>query len=412
MSRDLPLSIHWDYYDQVWRHGGVYGREQMRRLCDDAKAAGVTSLNFRVEGAGMSWVPTRTRPVFKQYEPGRCVEFADFSRVPVSSVAEQERVRVADIFSQTYQEVGDPLAVACEAAKEAGLKLNIYICPLDQYWPGVPDSIVEEHPERCIVSRDGKHRLAVPSLAYEANRRWLLDYYREIFERDFADVIVYSGSHAWYSYPLDVPDDFFGFEEPAVADYYSKTGIDVLKEDFNIDDYYRHYGTYWTALLRELAGMQRERGHRLIVGMDMGPWQVYLPARCGGPRCSWRVRNDWQTWTGWGNVDLCVGHQVNMWEYEGWPGNQLPYMPGEPGRPPCEYLDEVFGEPDARTFSVWSFLTLHKDRADREIPMAFDGTRRLDYDGLMIREAMDFEFDLGWDVIRDQVGSLNGSCEA
>jgi hypothetical protein len=401
MSTDL--SVHWDYYDQVWRYGRVYDRDAMLRLCRDAKAAGVRSLNFRVEGAGMSWVPTKSRAVFDRYEPGRCLDFADFSRVPDSAVKHDQRVFVADLFKQTYEQVGDPLAVACEVAREVGLKLNIYICPLDQYWPGVPDSIVEKHPERCIVSRDGKHRLAVPSLAYEENRRWLLDYYREIFEHDFADVIVYSGSHAWYSYPLDVPDDWFGFEERAVTDYRDKTGVDVLKDPFDVDDYYRHYGTYWTALLKELSAMQRKRGHRLIVGMDMGPWQIHLPARCGGPRCSWRVENDWRTWTSWGNVDLCVGHQVNMWKYEGWPGNQLPYMPGEPGRPPCEFIDELFGDSASRDFSLWSFLTLHKNVADAELPMAFEGTRRLGFDGLIIREAMDFEFDLGWDVLKAPV---------
>lgn len=404
MNRELPLSIHWDYYDQVWRYGGVYGYEAMHKLCADAKAVGVSSLNFRVEGAGMSWVPTRSRPVYDRYEPGRCVDFADFSRVPASSIDDQERVRLAAIFKQTYREVGDPLAVACSAARDAGLKLNIYLCPLDQYWPGVPDSIVERHPQRCIVSRDGRCRLAVPSLAYQANREWLLDYYHEVFERDFADVIVYSGSHAWYSYPLNVPDDFFGFEEPAVTDYRDKTGIDVRKDPYDIDDYYRHYGTYWTAFLRDLARMQKDRGHRLIVGMDMGPWQVYLPARSGGPRCTWRVENDWRTWTSWGNVDLCVGHQVNMWQYEGWPGNQLPYMPGEPGRPPCEYMQELFGDAGSRDFKVWAFLTLHKEQAETELPMAFNGTRRLGYDGLMIREAMDFEFDLGWDTLRSPAG--------
>lgn len=400
----MSLSIHWDYYDQVYRYGGVYGYEQMRKLCLDAKNAGVTSINFRVEGAGMSWVPTRSRPVFDRFDPKQCLDFADFSRAPASTAMIEERVNVGKIFKQTYEQIGNPLKVACDVAREVGLKLNIYICPLDQYWPGVPDSIVEKHPERCIMSRDGRHRLAVPSLAHEANRLWLLDYYREIFEQDFADVIVYSGSHAWYSYPLDVPDDWFGFEEQAVADYRDKTGIDVLKDPFDIDDYYRHYGTYWTALLKELSDIQRQRGHRLIVGMDMGPWQVYLPAKCGGPRCSWRVENDWRTWTSWGNVDLCVGHQVNMWEYEAWPGNQLPYMPGEPGRPPCEYINEMFGDAQARDFNLWSFLTLHKDRADTELPMAFEGTRRLGYDGLIIREAMDFEFDLGWDVLetRDQ----------
>lgn len=397
--KKLPLSIHWDYYDQVWRYGKVYGREAMDRLCGDAAAAGVESLNFRVEGAGMSWVPTATRALFDRYDAQATLDWADFSRSPVTAAQQHDRRRIAEVFKRTYADVGDPLAVACDAARGAGLKLNIYLCPLDQYWPGVADTVVERHPERCIASRDGQRRLPVPSLAFPENRAWLMDYYREVFTRDFADVVVYPNSHAWYAYPLDTPDESFGFETPAVEDYRDKTGVDVRRDPFDIDDYYRHYGSYWTALLRELATLADENGRRLIVGMDMGPWQVYLPWGAGRPACTWRWHNDWETWTGWGNVDLCVGHQVNMWQYDQWPANQLPYMPGEPDRPPYRYAAELFGPADERNFRLWSFLTLHKDRADAELPLAFNGSREQGYDGLMIREAMDFEFDLGWDVL-------------
>lgn len=394
-----PLSIHWDYYDQVYHHGAVYGRDAMRRLCADAKAAGVQSLNFRIEGAGMWWVPTPGAARFERYELGRCVDFADFSRLPTASVNNDARRHVVELFRRTYEEVGDPLATACDAAREAGIQLNIYLCPLDQYWPGVPDTLVEQHPDRCIASRDGARRVAVPSLAYPENRRWLLDRYRAVFDRAFADVVVYPNSHAWYSYPLDVPDDWFGFEEPAVEDYRQKTGIDVRHDPFDIDDYYRHYGSYWTMFLRELAQMQQRRGRRLVVGMDMGPWQVYLPWGAGRPRCTWRWANDWRTWVGWGNVDLCVGHQVNMWEQEMWPANALPYMPGEPERPPYLFAEELFGAKGDRGFALWAFLTLHAERALHELRMARQGVAQAGYDGLMIREAADFEFKLGWSAL-------------
>lgn len=394
-----PVSVHWDYYDQVHHHDAVYGREAMNRLCASAKAAGVQSLNFRIEGAGMWWVPSVGYDCFERYEPDRCVDFADFSRLPVVSVNHAARQRVAELFRQTYYEVGDPLATACDAAREAGIQLNIYLCPLDQYWPGVPGTLVERHPERCIASRDGTLRVPVPSLAYPENREWLLDRYRSVFDRAFADVIVYPNSHAWYSYPLDVPDDWFGFESPAVDDYRKKTSIDVRRDSFDIDDYYRHYGTYWTMFLRELAQMQQSRGRRLTVGMDMGPWQVYLPWGAGRPRCTWRWANDWPTWVSWGNVDLCVGHQVNMWEYDLWPANGLPYMPGERDRPPYLFAEELFGAPAERNFSLWAFLSLHADRAQHELRLARQAMTQVSYDGLMIREAAEFEFKIGWSAL-------------
>lgn len=395
-----PISIHWDYYDQVYEFDGPYGLPEMRRLCRDAKEAGVKSLNFRVEGAGMAWVPNPVRPMFERYDPAARLSWSNYDRLPALSNDPSARRRVAELFQQTYTSCPDPLAAAVEAAAEADLQLNVYVCPYDQYWPGVPGTYVEQHPEHCIASRDGKTRLSVPSLAYPGFREWLLCFYDAVLEHDIADVIVYSGSHAWYAYPTDTPDDWFGFEEPAVEDYRAKTGVDVRTQPFDIDDYYRHYGTYWTALLRELATRQAERNRRLIVGMDLGPWQVYLPWNAGRLMTTWRHFNDWQTWTGWGNVDLCVGHQVNMWEYDQWPGNRLSYMPGEPDRPPYCFARDLFGESAKRDFQLWSFLTLHKNRADLELPLAFDGTHTEGFDGLMIREAADFEFDLGWDSLK------------
>ena len=402
MSLDLPVSVHWDYYDQVTLFDKPYTADAMRGLCRDAREAGVESLNFRVEAAGMAWVPNPVRPLYQRHDPGLALPWSDYRRRPASRTGDAARMRAAELFRQIYEICPDPLATACEAARAAGIRLNVYVCPYDQFWPGIPGTIVEQHPERCIASRDGRSRLSVPSLAYPETREWLLAYYDAVLAHDIDDVVVYSGSHAWYSYPIDSPDDWFGFEEPATAAYRENTGIDVHTQPFDINDYYRHYGTYWTLLMQELAERQERRGKRLIVGMDMGDWQVYLP--WGAPRLmtTWRHRNDWRTWTAWGNVDLCVGHQVNMWEYEKWPANRLPYMPGEPDRPPYQFAEELFGRQDERGFRLYSFLTLHAgnfgvdDRAEHELRLAGTGTRECGYDGLLVREAADFEFKIGW----------------
>lgn len=399
MSRK-PVSLHWDYYDQIAGLGAPYGYEQMRKLCRDAKAAGVDSINFRVEGAGMAWVPNRVRPMFERYDHTVTLDWSDYSRLPAAARDSQERNRVANLFKQTYQTCPDPLSAAVAAAKEAGLQLNVYLCPYDQYFPGVPGTYVEQHPEHCIASRDGESKLSVPSLAYPAYCQWLLAYYDAVLAYDVDDVVIYPGSHAWYSYPIDTPDDWFGFEEPSVKSYFDKTGIDVKKQEFDIDDYYRHYGQYWTDFLSEISKRQQARQKRLIVGMDMGQWQVYLP--WGSPRLmtTWRHYNDWQTWVKWGNVDLCAGHQVNMWEFSGWPANRLEYMPGQPDRPPYKFAQACFGKAPERNFKLWAFLTLHADKAETELPRAWQGVYEEHFDGLMLREAADFEFKLGWDVLR------------
>ena len=394
------LSVHWDYYDQIYESETPYGYDRMVALCRAAREAGVDSINFRVDGAGMAWVPCEGRSLFARVDPSVQLDWADFSRCPALKTPDAKRHKVAELFRQTYAICPDPLEAAASAAREAGLTLNIYVCPYDQFWPGVPDTLVEQYPHRCIVARDGKQRLAVPSLAYPENRAWLLAYYDHALNHDVADVILYSGSHAWYSYPIDTPDDWFGFEEPAVADYRAKTGIDARSQDVDVDDYYRHYGTYWTAFIKALSDRQKARGRRVVVGMDMGPWQVYLPWNAGRLMTTWRHENDWRTWTGWGNVDLCVGHQVNMWEYDMWPGNRLPCMPGEADKPPYRFAREIFGNWHEAGFRLDAFLTLHADRAARELPLAAAGVKSEGYDGLIVREAADFEFKLGWECLQ------------
>lgn len=403
----MIVSLHWDYYDHVHGLGAPYGAQEMAALCGAVAAAGVDRLNFRVESCGMAWVPSPARPLFDRFEPERALPQFDFSRHKAIAASIPRRVEVARQFRRTYERCPDPLAAAAAAARDAGLGLNVYVCPYDQYWPGVPDTLVEAHPERCIQGRDGRS-LCVPSLAYPANRRWLLAYYDAVLDHDIDDVVVYTGSHAWYSFPTDTPDDWFGFEPPAVEDYLTRTGIDVRSQPFDIDDYYRHYGTYWTILMQALAERQARRGHRLIVGMDLGPWEVHLP--WGAPRLmtTWRHANDWRRWTGWGNVDLCAGHQHNIWEYERWPANRMACMPGDATRPPYLHAEETFGRRSERAFQLYAFLTLHTDRADHEFDLAARGTRAGGYDGLLLREAANFEFELGWRELERLVNMVKG----
>lgn len=397
----MNLSLHWDFFDHVAELGKPSGPADMLQLCRNAKNVGVRSLNFRVEGAGMTWVPAAGRLLFSEWNPARRLDWSNYDRI-AAKIDHDTRHRAAELFRKTYEQHGDPLANAVAAATEADIQLNIYVCPYDQYWPGVAGTLVEKYPDRCIVSRDGKQRLSVLSLAYAENRAELLRYYDEILStHDIADVIVYPGTHAWYSFPTDAEDDWFGFEQPAVEDYLVETGIDVRKDQFDIHHYYQHYGKYWTLLLRHLSDRQKERGRRLIVGMDLGPWQVYVPWAAPRLMTTWRHFNDWQQWTSWGNVDLCVGHQTNIWQYDGWPANRLPYMPGEPDRPPYRFMREVFGSRPDREFSVYSFLTLHREHASTEIAQAMNGTRLEHFDGLYVRETNDFEFHLGWDVLAD-----------
>lgn len=408
------ISIHCDYHDELFLHRKPCGAEWAQRLCRDAKEAGVDAINFRVEACGTTWVTSPLRPRRGEVNIKPPVSWLDptchFVQSGRLAEVNDDMLGVSgDLYRKVYEQVGDPLQAFCCAARQHDIRANVYICPYDQYWPGAADTIIHQHPDKCITSRDGRKRLTVPSLAYPENREWLLTFYDSVLERDVDDVVVYQTTHSWKLFPRDTQADWFGFEEPAVRDYRDQTGIDVRTEPFDIDDYYRHYGTYWSALIEALARRQQRRGRRLIVGCHIGDWEVYFPIG-GNPATTWRHYNEWRKWTALGNVDVCVGHQTDIWT-DSWPTTRLPYVPGGPCQPPYLLVDDIYGPTAERDFNLYACVGLHADKAEAELETAMAGYRKVGLDGLIVRETANLEFGVGWDAFARARRKVAANCE-
>ena len=93
--------------------------------------------------------------------------------------------------------------------------------------------------------------------------------------------------------------DQFGFGKPIVEEYKRRYGVDILREQFDLEKWRRLCGEYLTQFIRELGRMAAARKKEFLVGIPQGD---YL----GLPNSNMHV--DWRTWVRERLVDgLVVG---------------------------------------------------------------------------------------------------------
>jgi len=89
----------------------------------------------------------------------------------------------------------------------------------------------------------------------------------------------------------------YGFNEPVVAEFRRRFGVDPLTEDFDWFEWQALHGEYLTQLMREASAFLRERGKKC---------QVHLGHYVAADKRQYGVLNlyhDWKTWLREGLVD-------------------------------------------------------------------------------------------------------------
>ena len=81
--------------------------------------------------------------------------------------------------------------------------------------------------------------------------------------------------------------DQFGFGKPIVEEYKRRYGVDILRQQFDLEKWRRLCGEYLTQFIRELGKMVAARKKEFLVGIPQGD---YL----GLPNSNMHV--DWRTW--------------------------------------------------------------------------------------------------------------------
>jgi hypothetical protein len=179
-------------------------------------------------------------------------------------------------------------------------------------------------------------------LGYAEARRAFVDRWMRLLEGTaFAGLFVCLRSQ---SKPAQHADQF-GFNEPVRADYRSKFGRDILREDFDVQAWRDLRGSYLTALLREL----RARGPKVAVGVPRGD---ILGPPLGNATLAW------QEWVADDLIDALVIDQnssqcPSMW-HQLWPmhrgeGYLQDYLTGR-GLPPLSAYGGVVRASGARLY--------------------------------------------------------------
>lgn len=234
---------------------------------------------------------------------------------------ERDYVRYAKSISRYWQVTRrifsefDPVKVAVEAAHAKGLKIYAYLCIFDE---GCPPTVLYghstpfpwqskftiAHPEYLATDRTRtKRHWGVLEYGYAEARRykvaqlkWFIDKY------DFDGLYVCTRSHS----PPAERADRYGFNEPVVQAYQQRHGIDILKEDFDLEQWRRLRGENLTQLFRDLRAALPS-GKKVLAAIPRG--------RYIGPPYG-NLYLDWETWVGEKLVDgLVVGVISGKWLY-------------------------------------------------------------------------------------------------
>jgi hypothetical protein len=199
------------------------------------------------------------------------------------------------------------------------------------------------HPEWLVVDRAGRTRQrGVVSLAYQEARRALIDrWVGLIAPTQFDGLFLCFRSQ---SRPADHGDQF-GFNEPVRADFAARHGVDILRDEFDLQAWRDLLGEYITMLLSELRDERKRRGlpeRRIGVGVVRGD---VLGPPLGNTTLHWR------DWIQNGLVDHLIVNQnssqcPSMW-HQLWPmhrgtGYVQNYLDGHGLPPLADHLRNTY----------------------------------------------------------------------
>ena len=165
------------------------------------------------------------------------------------------------------------------------------------------DRLRVEHPEWCPIDRWGERRCPGPlEFCYPGVRRALVERYVDHVTR-----YGYEGI-AFYTYVENMGVryvDEYGYNEPIVAEFKRRHGVDIRTEPFDREAWYRLRGEYLTEFLRELHAALGAQGKRLSMTLrcdEPNVPQVWYGTGTQIPGAG-GVHLDWGTWVAEGVVD-------------------------------------------------------------------------------------------------------------
>jgi HEAT repeat protein len=214
-----------------------------------------------------------------------------------------------------YEKVGTN-RLAVRAAHQRGMKIWMAYGLFDNGsgpdvgFTGFPyameDRVRVEHPEWVPCNRWGTWRQGGPvEFAYPGARKAMVAYLTKFIVAGGYDGVAFLTYAENYSQRYD---DEFGFNEPVVAEFKKRHGVDIRKQRFDKAAWSRLRGEYLTEFLRELRAALRPHGKKIAVCVDGQNPELPTPWSdiAGGLRSAGLIHFDLKTWAKEGLVDEII----------------------------------------------------------------------------------------------------------
>jgi hypothetical protein len=295
-----------------WPDHLVFGEGDGRLATIDAVARRMDRWREELGATTLHWREVRTRR-----------DHARYNASPGNPRTHQRRIREID---------WDDFAVVPRLAHERGMRAELYVSVLDEGRPLASrrerersfhnamhgqhvtwqSTVSQAHPEFAVVDRAGETRQwGVLCFGYPEVRQHFRDRIQEYLRGyDWDGVFLCLRTQARPA----IFADQFGFNEPVREAMQERHGVDILRQDFDLDAWRTVNGELFTTILRELREDLRPRGTRLSVGVPRGDI-------IGPPVGNWPI--GWRTWVREGLIDALVIDQnssqcPSMW-HQLWP---------------------------------------------------------------------------------------------
>ena len=252
-------SVNVDFYDLNYfaRKHGVekWDSPAIGHLFDQLKDLGINRVFWRVSIMGLEAYPSKVRTTFPG--PGGGVE-------PLFLLEGQQKL--ADLLAEGF----NPLEAAIEHGKRTGIGVYAWATLYDEYGHvengNFASQFVLKNPQYQWTSRDGERYFkGVLSYNFPEVRAHRMDELREILSFGPDGVYLCTRTHAFYLNE-DSGDDF-GYEAPVREAYLERFGVDITKEEFDLE--------FWRVLrtegilsfMREASAAAKASSAELVFGV-------------------------------------------------------------------------------------------------------------------------------------------------
>jgi len=404
------LIVDIDFNDEVYIRPEPMTEAEVEKLVRDLHAHGCQTLLVRMGYLG--YLPYHTD---LSYPIGFDVEHARAHGANSSAIGDLDKYIESHIaWNEKYARVlaaFNPPEVFIRIGHELGMKVVMWLDIFDDGFPGYRSKFIDEHPQCQWTAKDGQTRFeGLISYAWPEARSFRVAQATELLDLG-ADGIHCSTSAHCRHLPNPGGVDFYGYEDPIVAEYRQRYGVDIrTAEDFDKEAWHTIKGEAQNSLYRELAAVCHERGKELWVGLQLGDYtQMCAPLYFGDNGVA-RYRNLWRELVDEGIADALILGDYELCTQPGTPywkakGDEIGAAADLFSWAAEHYQSHCRGRTKLYTFGEW--LSGNRQQVDAKLKLLADKTVGNGFDGIDVHEAMNFEGS-GMDLLRRMAERLAG----